>query len=113
MNGRRSDGQRSVAQAYVWAARVTNVALTGVIPPLLGYWADSAWRTKPWCLIVGGGLGFAMFFSELLRLSGGSTGAGSGSATLRKPRSPLRSTGGTPGEPQSGADDAASRDGSA
>ncbi len=74
MNGRGSDRRSSIAQAYLWAARVTNIALLGVIPALLGLWADSAWGTKPWLLAVGGLLGFALLMVEVLKLGAGDSG---------------------------------------
>ncbi|OYW23912.1 MAG: hypothetical protein B7Z55_03070 [Planctomycetales bacterium 12-60-4] len=71
MTGRGTDRRPSAAQGYVWAARATNIALQGVVPALLGLWADSAWGTKPWFLAAGGLLGFVLLMVEVLRLGAG------------------------------------------
>ncbi|MDZ4684047.1 MAG: AtpZ/AtpI family protein [Planctomycetaceae bacterium] len=59
----------NLAQSYAWASRVSTVAGEGVLPPVLGYWADSRWGTTPWLTIVGGALGFALLMYEVMRLS--------------------------------------------
>jgi F0F1-type ATP synthase assembly protein I len=69
--GRQSPERPSPLQGYVWAARVSQIALGSVMPPLLGYWADSAWGTGPWLLVVGAVLGFALLMLEVVRLAGG------------------------------------------
>jgi F0F1-type ATP synthase assembly protein I len=53
----------------MWASRVSTLAGQAVVPPVLGYWADSRWGTTPALVIVGGVLGFALLMYEVMRLS--------------------------------------------
>ena len=39
------------------------------VPPLLGWWADSKFNTKPWFVIIGSVLGFAISMLQLAHLA--------------------------------------------
>jgi F0F1-type ATP synthase assembly protein I len=39
------------------------------LPPTLGWWADSQFKTTPWLLIVGAVLGFTVSMFELVKLA--------------------------------------------
>jgi F0F1-type ATP synthase assembly protein I len=63
------DRRDSLAEGYLWATRASSIALTAVVPAVLGYWLDRQWNTSPWLVIVGAGLGLAGMISELMALT--------------------------------------------
>lgn len=69
MPGRSRPGGSFSPHGYVWAARVSTIALQAVVPAALGYWADTAWGTKPWLLIVGAALGLVLLMRDVIKLS--------------------------------------------
>jgi F0F1-type ATP synthase assembly protein I len=73
----------ALARGYVWASRVTTIALQAVIPAGLGYWLDQRWGTFPWLLVIGAGLGLAIMLRELIRLTTPPASPGSGRSSQR------------------------------
>jgi len=65
------DGRNAVARGYVLASRATSIGFQMAIPALLGWWADSSWKTSPWCMLVGVVLGFILAMFEILQLAKG------------------------------------------
>ena len=63
------DGRHSLARGYVLASRVSSIGLQMVVPLGLGWWADSSWKTTPWCMILGAGLGFVIAMLQLIHLA--------------------------------------------
>lgn len=62
------DGRSPIARGYVLASRVTSIAITMVLPAVIGYWVDNQLGTTPWLLIGGAILGFAIAILQLLAL---------------------------------------------
>lgn len=56
-----------------WASRVTTLGLEFCLPPLAGVWVDNRMGTRPWGLLVGAILGFAVGLTHLVQLARGST----------------------------------------
>ena len=63
------DGRSAVARGYVLANRATSIGMQMALPPALGWWADSRFKTGPWLLILGAVIGFSVSLLELIRLS--------------------------------------------
>lgn len=63
------DGRHALARGYVLASRVSSIGLQMVVPLGLGWWADSAWKTTPWCMILGAVLGFVIAMLQLIHLA--------------------------------------------
>lgn len=63
------DGRHAMARGYVLASRVTSIGLQMVVPLGLGWWADSVWKTTPWCMIFGAVLGFVVAMLALIHLA--------------------------------------------
>ena len=69
MKGRDPPVRQTVAQAYIWASRASQLATQSAVPPLLGYWADSSWGTKPWMIILGAVVGFSLLMLGVMELA--------------------------------------------
>ncbi len=63
------DGRNSVARGYVVSTRVTSIGMQMAIPPAIGWWADSKFKTEPWLLCLGAVIGFTVSMYELVRLA--------------------------------------------
>jgi F0F1-type ATP synthase assembly protein I len=62
-----SDDERDGRSAT--ARRVTSIGLQMALPPALGWWADSKFKTAPWMLCVGAVVGFVVSLYQLIRLA--------------------------------------------
>ncbi len=89
------DGRHAMARGYVLASRVMSIGLQMVVPLGLGWWADSAWKTTPWCMILGTVVGFVVAMLELIHLAKESASAEEGRSL----------TGGNPAEGKPNTDD--------
>ena len=56
----------------LWTAGV-EFAVTIILPTWGGYWLDERWGTKPWLVVCGAVLGFAVATLQLVKLVGSST----------------------------------------
>ncbi len=63
------DGRSATARGYVLASRATSIGLQMAIPTVLGWWADSSWKTTPGFMIAGVVLGFVVAMLELVKLA--------------------------------------------
>lgn len=70
----------SLAQGYVWATRISSIALQAVVPAVVGYWLDGRWGTFPWLLVVGSAVGLVILIRELLRITSVPPSGGTGSS---------------------------------
>jgi F0F1-type ATP synthase assembly protein I len=59
-----------MAVAMAWVHQIITISLMMALPALGGYWLDERWGTKPWLVICGAVLGFAVAMTTLLRLVG-------------------------------------------
>lgn len=69
MSAPDDNGRSSPARGYALAMQASSIAIQMVTPAALGYWADSAWGTRPWLLIVGVFLGFGVALLEIVDLA--------------------------------------------
>jgi ATP synthase protein I len=75
----RSEPPRTpLAIGLAWASRITSLALEFVVPMLAGWWIDGKLGSRPWGLLIGTILGFAIGMLHLLQLarSGAKPGPG-------------------------------------
>jgi len=63
------DGRHAMARGYVLASRVMSIGFQMIIPVGLGWWADSAWKTTPWLMLLGVVVGFSVAMMELVQLT--------------------------------------------
>ena len=63
------DGRHAMARGYVLASRVMSISFQMIIPVGLGWWADSAWKTTPWLMLLGVVVGFSVAMMELVQLA--------------------------------------------
>ena len=63
------DGRHAMARGYVLASRVMSIGFQMIIPVGLGWWADSAWKTTPWLMLLGVVVGFSVAMMELVQLA--------------------------------------------
>ena len=63
------DGRNAMARGYVLASRVTSIGIQLLIYVGLGWWADSAWKTTPWLMLLGVVVGFVVMLMELLQIA--------------------------------------------
>ncbi|MCX7408909.1 MAG: AtpZ/AtpI family protein [Planctomycetales bacterium] len=63
------DGRSEMARGYVVASRVMSIGFQMIIPVGVGWWADSAWKTSPWLMLLGVVLGFVVSMMELMQLA--------------------------------------------
>ena len=63
------DGRSAMARGYVLASRVMSIGFQMIIPVGVGWWADSAWKTSPWLMLLGVVLGFVVSMMELMQLA--------------------------------------------
>ena len=63
------DGRSAMARGYVLASRVMSIGFQMLIPVGLGWWADSAWKTSPWLMLLGVVFGFVVSMMELMQLA--------------------------------------------
>ena len=63
------DGRSAMARGYVLASRVMSIGFQMIIPVGVGWWADSAWNTSPWLMLLGVVLGFVVSMMELMQLA--------------------------------------------
>ena len=68
-NDQDQDGRSAMARGYVLASRVMSIGFQMIIPVGLGWWADSAWKTSPWLMLLGVVLGFVVSMMELVQLA--------------------------------------------
>ncbi len=73
------DGRHALARGYVLSSRAMSIGLQMVVPLGLGWWADSAWKTAPWCMILGAVFGFVVAMLELIHLARESASSEEGS----------------------------------
>jgi F0F1-type ATP synthase assembly protein I len=52
-----------------WATRVSNIGFQMALPALLGWWADTYFKTGPWLLISGAVLGFLSGMVAIFQLA--------------------------------------------
>lgn len=97
MPGPSDNQRRSVASAIQWSSRITTLAMSMALPPLLGYWLDNRWKTSPWLTVVLAGFGFAAGISQLVRMS-----KELGSKSTKMPRGDEKSGEQKPGEEEPG-----------
>lgn len=63
------DGRHAMARGYVLASRVMSIGFQMIIPVGFGWWADSAWNTTPWLMLLGVVVGFSVAMMELVQLA--------------------------------------------
>ena len=63
------DGRSEMARGYVVASRVMSIGFQMIIPVGVGWWADSAWKTSPWLMLLGVVFGFVVSMMELMQLA--------------------------------------------
>ena len=63
------DGRSDMARGYVVASRVMSIGFQMIIPVGVGWWADSAWKTSPWLMLLGVVFGFVVSMMELMQLA--------------------------------------------
>ena len=59
-----------IVSASRWVSEITNLALQFCLPVGVGFWLDRRFRTEPWLMLVGAGLGFftaAMSLAQLVK----------------------------------------------
>ncbi|MFO1094912.1 MAG: AtpZ/AtpI family protein [Planctomycetaceae bacterium] len=64
----RHHGQSGVAVGMYWATRISSVGFSMAIPPLIGFWLDGKWGTRPWLVIAGACVGFTIAMLEFAKL---------------------------------------------
>lgn len=63
------DGRSAMARGYVLASRAMSIGFQMIIPVGVGWWADSAWKTSPWLMLLGVVFGFVVSMMELMQLA--------------------------------------------
>lgn len=67
--GRRPHRRSSLSAGLQWASAVTTIGLEMALPPLLGAWIDSVYKTSPWWTVAFAVVGFAAAMRHLWDLS--------------------------------------------
>lgn len=68
--------QSPLSIGVAWASRVTTLALEFALPALVGSWIDGRLSSRPWGMLVGAVLGFAVGMVHLLQIARQGQGPG-------------------------------------